>query len=418
MRFSPRPGSSFGRATGHRAARFLSRIFAPGSEGSYPTELGSLNGILFFRARDAAHGFEIWQTNGAANGATLASDIWVGPNGSFPTGMFTRGQQALVSAFTPELGNELWSVGSSAPVMTLPSLAATAFREAGAVRLAPQALLDDSDTPILLGAVLKVSLGTSHRSGDQVLIVGTSTASMNQTTLLVGGTAVGTFTSTGAGRDLTVIFNQNATRARVREVLRAVAFNHTTDSPVPGQRTIRFDLTDGSSGVATARVLRIDVIPLDTLPVISGLPATASSTLNSTGFAFAASAVISDDNFNLAGGELTVHFNNSRDYTRIMISLGGPTFWKDGLNNVYKGSVVIGTMNSGGGVGATPLRITFNDKVTPAIAQELLRSLKVSTLAAQQRCPHPLDPHLRRFPRLQRTSDASLHHYQLIGHPL
>lgn len=377
--FQPATGIELWQSSGTSGSTFLVQDIATGGESSYPTELGTLNGVLFFRARDGAHGFEIWQTNGAANGATLASDILPGPNTSFPTSMFIRGQQAIISAFTPELGNELWRVGSSAPVMTLPALTATPFREAGPVRLAPQALLDDSDTAIFLGAVLKVSLGTSQRAGDQVLIVSTSTVTINQSNLLVSGIAVGTFTSSGAGRDLTVTFNQNATRPQVREVLRAVAFNHTTASPVPGQRSVRFDLTDGSAGVAAASIVRIDITPLDTLPVISGLPSTATSTLNSTGFAFASTAVVTDDNFNMAGGELTVHFNNSRDYTRILISLGGPTFWKDSLNNVYKGSVVIGTMNAGGGVGATPLRITFNDKVTPAIAQELLRSLKVST---------------------------------------
>ncbi len=237
---------------------------------------------------------------------------------------------------------------------------------------------------------------------------------MNLNNVLVSGTVVGTFVTSAAGRDLRIDFTRSATRAQVREVLRAVAFNHTTASPVPGLRNVSFALTDGSSG-QSQRTVRINVVPLDTLPVISGLPSTATSTLGSTGFAFAASAVITDDNFNMAGGELTVHFNNSRDFTRILISLGGPTFRKDAENNVYRGSVIIGTMNAGGGVGATALRITFNDKVTPAIAQELLRSLKVSTPAALPLACASLDPHQRRLARLQRTGYSALHQHQLVG---
>lgn len=407
--FHPATGIELWQSDGTPSGTYLVADIAVGSDNSYATVLGSLGGVLFFRARDTAHGFEIWQTNGSANGATLVQDIWPGSNSSFPTGLFIRGQQALFSAITPEHGNELWSVRSSAPVLTLPAVAASAYRESGPVRVAPAALLDDSDTAVMLGAVLKVSLGTSHRRGDQVLIVGTNNVTIHQFNVLVGGTAVGTFTATGDGRELTVSFNSNATRSRVREVLRAIAFNHLTTSPFPGQRSLRFDLTDGSSGVATARVVRIDVIPFDSLPSISGLSSGATSTLSSTGYAFAATAVVTDDNFNLAGGELEVHFNNSRDYTRILISLGGPTFWKDDLNRVYKGSVVIGTMNAGGGIGATPLRITFNEKVTPALAQALLRSLKVSTPGSTT--PGVRIPWMRISDGTQGFSDPVTHPY-------
>ena len=372
-------GRELWQTNGTAATTLLSKDIATGPSGSYPRPLGVLNGVLFFAASDRAHGNELWQTNGGARGVTLVKDIAPGPQSSYPGSMLVGGQEIIFSATTAPLGNELWRIRSVAPVMTLPAVAVEAFRETGPVRLAPDAIVDDRDNPTFLGAVLKVSLGTSYRVGDEVLLLGNSSVTLNRGRILVGGLVVGAFMRPGNGQELKIIFNHDATRSRVQEVLRAVAFNHKTASPVPGQRSLRFDLSDGSGAIATAKVVRVDVVPLDTRPVISGLYGSIASTLNSTGFAFAARAVIKDDNFNLAGGELQVSFQNSRDTTRILIELGGPIFRKDAANNVYKGSVKIGVMNSGGGVGTTPLSIVFNHKVTPATAQELLRSLKLST---------------------------------------
>jgi ELWxxDGT repeat protein len=67
---------------------------------------------VYFRARDATNGTELWITDGTANGTTLVKDIYTGSDGSYPNDSYPRnfyafGSQVLFSAETA-LGQELW----------------------------------------------------------------------------------------------------------------------------------------------------------------------------------------------------------------------------------------------------------------------------------------------------------------------
>src|SRR5262249_21737397 len=52
--------------------------------GSYPGDLRNVNGTLFFAAGEAAHGLELWKSNGAAAGTVLVKDINPGSGRSQP----------------------------------------------------------------------------------------------------------------------------------------------------------------------------------------------------------------------------------------------------------------------------------------------------------------------------------------------
>jgi ELWxxDGT repeat protein len=215
--------------------------------------------VLFFGADDGVIGDELWQTNGAVSGASLVRDINEGPGSSNPAGMSQRGTELLFRATAAGIGTELYRLGSVAPVLTLPQQSAP-YLGSIPVRLAPQATVDDSDSPVLYGGQLTVSLGSTYRTQDQLIIATTSTVSISQSRVLVNGVVAGVIGYVNNGRDLRVLFTQNATLARVREVIRAVAFNSLSSQPVAGTRVARFELTDGDSGRSLLSDVNIPVL--------------------------------------------------------------------------------------------------------------------------------------------------------------
>jgi ELWxxDGT repeat protein len=64
---------------------------------------------LFFAARDAVHGFELWATDGSAAGTRLVRDILTGPLPSSPRSLTAAGSLLFFSADDGEHGRELWA---------------------------------------------------------------------------------------------------------------------------------------------------------------------------------------------------------------------------------------------------------------------------------------------------------------------
>lgn len=90
---------------------------------SWPQELTEVNGSMYFSARDAEHGVELWRTNGT--GANLVKDIRPGTAGSYPEGLAEADGILLFSAEDGEAGRELWlSDGTSAGTRPVEDLAA------------------------------------------------------------------------------------------------------------------------------------------------------------------------------------------------------------------------------------------------------------------------------------------------------
>jgi ELWxxDGT repeat protein len=64
---------------------FLVDDIREGAAGSNPAALTDVNGTLYFTASDAAHGTELWRSDGTAAGTLLVKDINPGSGSSYPT---------------------------------------------------------------------------------------------------------------------------------------------------------------------------------------------------------------------------------------------------------------------------------------------------------------------------------------------
>ena len=102
---------------------------------------------MFFRANDV-HGIELWQSNGAAAGTVLVSDINPGSSGSYPGYLTNANGTLFFSANDSVHGFEPWALGpvpasaSAAPALDLsasavPKVAAGFPLDPGAADLPP-----------------------------------------------------------------------------------------------------------------------------------------------------------------------------------------------------------------------------------------------------------------------------------------
>lgn len=83
-----------------------------------PASLTLLGDRLFFTTQDAAHGDELWVSDGTRAGTTLCRDFNAGPQPSWPQlfGKTAGAEQRLVVSFWhAQYGRELWSLPAQAP---------------------------------------------------------------------------------------------------------------------------------------------------------------------------------------------------------------------------------------------------------------------------------------------------------------
>ncbi|MEO8670463.1 MAG: hypothetical protein ABI411_04045 [Tahibacter sp.] len=80
----------------------------PGANPSFPTLMTVLGNKLLFCANSAATGFELWITDGTAQGTHLVKDIEPGAGSSSPYGLVAAGGRVFFVATTLAEGSELW----------------------------------------------------------------------------------------------------------------------------------------------------------------------------------------------------------------------------------------------------------------------------------------------------------------------
>src|SRR3954462_927811 len=64
------------------ARRLLTSSIVADSNGVYPTNSVTLNGVSYFAANDGKHGTELWKSDGTADGTKLVRDLAPGAVGS------------------------------------------------------------------------------------------------------------------------------------------------------------------------------------------------------------------------------------------------------------------------------------------------------------------------------------------------
>ncbi|MDP9193332.1 MAG: hypothetical protein M3P06_16675 [Acidobacteriota bacterium] len=72
--------------------------------------MAALDGRIYFRGFDTAHGAEPWVTDGTSAGTHLLVDLYPGTKGSDPRELTTAGSHLFFSADTPDRGRELWAI--------------------------------------------------------------------------------------------------------------------------------------------------------------------------------------------------------------------------------------------------------------------------------------------------------------------
>jgi len=77
-------------------------------------ELTVAGGHLFFRAEDAAHGAELWTTDGTPEGTAIVKDIDPGPASSLLDGLTAAGGRLYFAATDGDHGVELWQSDGTA----------------------------------------------------------------------------------------------------------------------------------------------------------------------------------------------------------------------------------------------------------------------------------------------------------------
>lgn len=86
----------------------LLRAFDYPSNGPVDPGYAPLGNRLFFRAADAAHGLELWRTDGTVPGTLLVRDLSPGPASGDPQGLVGANGRLWFSALDPVHGRELW----------------------------------------------------------------------------------------------------------------------------------------------------------------------------------------------------------------------------------------------------------------------------------------------------------------------
>ena len=90
------------------AVGLVSDIYQTDGGGSSPSDLVSVNGLLFFSANDGHHGRELWRSDGTAAGTTMVRDIIPGKAGSNPTALANINGTLYFSVDDPTAGVEVW----------------------------------------------------------------------------------------------------------------------------------------------------------------------------------------------------------------------------------------------------------------------------------------------------------------------
>lgn len=348
---------------------------------SHPSNLTLLNGVLFFTATNSSLGRELWRTNGSEPGVQLVKDHFLGQASGSPEYLTVINNRLYYSVDTPALGRELWRAFSQSPTISLATERFVFNEGRGPLRLFPSARIVDPDTPVLRGGSAIITILDQVSIDDHLEIVPTVAVTLRNEQVLHNGLLVGTFSGGSSGVPLRIAFNLNAHPTAVRDILRSIVYANPSDNPDLATKAIRLVVTDGEGGRATKSVL-IDIQPRNDRPTLVALVDSVTYSNNSPlGVQVAPLAEVQDaDSRDFGNGYLSLTVTGG-DVDTHRIRLVGTDFTVDALRRVWHAGVVIGTINAGGGLRATPWTVNLNNAATPAIVGALLCAVTFRTVA-------------------------------------
>lgn len=129
-------------------------------------------------------------------------------------------------------------------------------RNAAAIVLAASATVSDVDSANFDGGRLRVRIDPTD-PGNRLAIAGGFTVDASNNVKL-GNTIIGKRTATGFGAaELIVVFNANASKAIVQQLVRAITFKTVNGSA--GSRAVIFTVSDGDGGLSVERTRTVNV---------------------------------------------------------------------------------------------------------------------------------------------------------------
>lgn len=253
--------------------------------------------------------------------------------------------------------------------------------------IAPSAIISDIDSPNFDGGSLRVKFESNGASSDQLTILTDGAVSLNGSTVLVGGIAIGTVSGGANGSKLVVTFNSSATASRVTTLAEHIAYSNTSDTPSTDTRSVSFRVIDGDGQSRggddrTTAYATINVKALNDAPVVdlngagSGTSTAISYSAGNPLTKIAPAGTVSDvDSANFDNGSLRVSFSQNGTATdRLAISTDSTVTLTNGGTTVRVNGTAIGTVS--GGKNGSDLVVTFtNDNATLARVKILLEHI-------------------------------------------
>jgi len=259
------------------------------------------------------------------------------------------------------------------------------FTEGGnATPISETVNVTDVDSADFAGGQVTVRFIANGQGTDRLFIRTAGNIATSGANVLHAGSVIGTFSGGNNGTPLVVALNSAATASKVAGILRNVMFSNVSENPSPAPRTLWVRIFDGD-GVGDGSVpvtKQVFVIPVNDAPVLGGIGGGLGYRRNAPPVFLATTGTVRDaDSLNFAGGKLTVRAVGG-DQSTNRLEIRGTVFTIDANRNVIRSGIVIGTVNAGGGVGATRLIVTFNAQANAAIVQQLVRAIAFRTVGS------------------------------------
>ncbi|HAT12043.1 MAG TPA: hypothetical protein DCS97_16005 [Planctomycetes bacterium] len=240
-------------------------------------------------------------------------------------------------------------------------------------------LVGDIDSPDFENGRLTASLSAGGNATDRLTITDYGPVSVTAGTVAWSGTAIGTVTGGDPGTTpLVVSLLATATRDRVQDLLRALAFSSTATLTTTQDRTVAVVLEDGDGGTSLQRTREVQVVQINLPPSITLSGGSAAYTEDTAAVALDDAASVSDPEGDVAGGVLTIIPEGADD--RLSIANQGVAAGQIGVSGtqVTWGNTPLGTWSGGSG---SALTINLAQTATPAGVQDLLRAVRYASVA-------------------------------------
>ncbi len=264
-----------------------------------------------------------------------------------------------------------------------PGTALSYTENAAPTPIAPAATLTDVDSPNFDGGKLTVKFSVNGKAEDRLTIKNAGSITTNASNeVLYAGVAMGTYTGGVGTTPLVVLFNSTATPAKAQALLRSIAYSNISDNPSVLPRTVWAQITDGDGGTSATATKQIVVIPVNDAPVLGGISGSINYVRNTAGVQLSSIATVSDvDSTNFDNGVLRIRITDGIDAGN-RLEISGTIFTIDANNNLIRSGIIIGKLNTGGGIGSTSFVVTFNNQSTAAIVQQLMRAIRFRTVSS------------------------------------